>query len=178
MQPPRLISYLSLLLLLVSCSTYANFVDNTINGNAGSRLFAESFGAFNEPWAMTFLPGGDLLVTEKGGTLFMVHPDDRSRVPVKGVPEVAYGGQGGLGDIILHPQYQENHWIYLSYAEQDASGKRGAVVVRARFRSVPDNPKLENLEVIWRQKPKVSGNGHYSHRLALGPDGKIIHHFR
>jgi len=145
-----------------------------IYGNAGSRLLAESFGEFNEPWAMTFLPGGDLLVTEKNGTLLLVHLDNRSRAPVKGVPRVAYGGQGGLGDIILHPQYRENQWIYLSYAEQDASGKRGAVVARARFRPAAAGSKLENLEVIWRQEPKVSGSGHYSHRLAFSPDGHLF----
>jgi glucose/arabinose dehydrogenase len=169
-----LLSFLPLLLIPLSSCTYAESDGNTIDSNAGSRLFAESFGTFNEPWAMTFLPGGDLLVTEKNGTLLLVHQDDRSKVPVKGVPKVAYGGQGGLGDIILHPQYKDNHWIYLSYAEQGASGKRGAVVVRARFRPASDKPKLENLEVIWRQKPKVSGNGHYSHRLAFSPDGKLF----
>ena len=174
MQSLRLISYLSLYLLLLSCSTYTDSVANTIEGNAGSRLFSESFGAFNEPWAMTFLPGGDLLVTEKHGTLLLVHLGDRSKVPVTGVPKVAYGGQGGLGDIILHHQYEDNHWIYLSYAEQDASGKRGAVVVRAQFRPASTKPKLENLEVIWRQEPKVTGNGHYSHRLAFSPDGKLF----
>jgi glucose/arabinose dehydrogenase len=135
---------------------------------------AESFGEFNEPWAMTFLPDGDLLVTEKSGTMLLVHLDDRSRVPVSGVPEVAYGGQGGLGDIILHPQYKDNHWIYLSYAEQDASGKKGAVVVRAQLRLASAIPKLENLEVIWRQIPKVTGSGHYSHRLAFSPDGYLF----
>ena len=174
MQLLRLTSYLSLLLLMLSCSARTGSADNTIAGNAGSRLFVEIFGAFNEPWAMTFLPGGDLLVTEKPGTLLLVRLGDRSKTPVKGVPKVAYGGQGGLGDIILHPQYKENHWIYLSYAEQDASGKKGAVVVRAQFNLASANPKLENLETIWRQKPKVSGSGHYSHRLAFSPDGNLF----
>lgn len=174
MQPLRLISFLSLYLLLLSCSTSTDSAANTIEGNAGSKLFSESFGAFNEPWAMTFLPGGYLLVTEKPGTLLLVNLDDRSRVPVSGVPDVAYGGQGGLGDIIPHQQYEDNHWIYLSYAEQDASGKRGAVVARAQFRPEAPEPKLENLEVIWRQEPKVSGSGHYSYRLAFSPDGKLF----
>ena len=174
MRPLRLMNYLSLLLLLSSCNTYAGSTDNTIVGNAGSRLRAESFGTFNEPWAMTFLPDGDLLVTEKHGTLLQVQPDARTKVPVQGVPEVAYGGQGGLGDIILHPQYKDNHWIYLSYAEQDSSGNRGAVVVRAQFHPASGQPKLENLEVIWRQIPKVSGSGHYSHRLAFSPDGHLF----
>lgn len=174
MQPLRLISYLFFLLLLLSCNTNAESVDNVIYGNAGSRLLAESFGEFNEPWAMTFLPNEDLLVTEKNGTLLLVSLVDRSKVPVKGVPKVAYGGQGGLGDIILHPQYRDNQWIYLSYAEQDASGNRGAVVARAQFRPASTRSKLENLEVIWRQIPKVSGSGHYSHRLAFSPDGHLF----
>ena len=170
----RLIRCLSLLLVLFSCNAYAGLQGNTINGNTGSKLFVESFGAFNEPWAMTFLPSGDLLVTEKAGALLLVHLGDRSRVPVKGVPEVAYGGQGGLGDIVLHPQYKENHWVYLSYVEQNASGKRGAVVARAQLRSASAEPKLENVEVLWRQTPKVTGTGHYSYRLAFSPDGHLF----
>lgn len=174
MQSRRLIYCLSLLFVLLSSSACGESAGNMIYGNAGSRLFAESLGAFNEPWAMTFLPDGNLLVTEKAGTLLLIHLDDGPRVPVLGVPMVAYGGQGGLGDVILHPQYKDNHWIYLSYAEQDTSGKKGAVVARARFRSVSANPKLEDLEVIWRQNPKVTGNGHYSHRLAFSPDGHLF----
>jgi len=92
MQPLRFIAYLLLLLFLLTNSTYAQPDDKIIKGNAGSTLLAESFGAFNEPWAMTFLPGGDLLVTEKNGTLFLVRLDDRSKVSVKGIPNVAYGG--------------------------------------------------------------------------------------
>jgi glucose/arabinose dehydrogenase len=167
-------SYLSLFLVLLSCNYYAPPVSNAIEGNAGSRLNSESFGTFDEPWAMTFLPDGDLLVTEKAGTLLLVKLADRSRIPVQGVPKVAYGGQGGLGDVILHPRYNDNGWIYLSYAEQDASGKRGAAVARARFRPASSRPKLENLEIIWRQEPKVSGSGHYSHRLAFSPDGYLF----
>ena len=174
MQSLRLINSLSLLLVLLFSSTYAESADNMIYGSAGSRLSAESFGVFNEPWAMTFLPSGDVLVTEKTGTLLLVRLDDRSQVPVKGLPKVAYGGQGGLGDIVLHPQYQANHWIYLSYAEQDTSGRKGAVVARAQFRAASAEPKLENLEVIWRQTPKVTGSGHYSHRLAFSPEGFLF----
>ncbi len=166
--------YLFLMFLLLSSTTCAASSANMIYGNAGSRLLAESFGAFNEPWAMTFLPSTDLLVTEKTGTLLLVHLDDRSRIPVDGVPDVAYGGQGGLGDVILHPEYKKNHWIYLSYAEQDTSGNKGAVVARARLDPASSKPQLKNLEVIWRQTPKVTGNGHYSHRLAFSPEGYLF----
>src|SRR5210317_965513 len=174
MQSLSLISFLTLFMFLPSCTSNADSRKKTINGNGSSRLLAESFGEFNEPWAMTFLPDGDLLVTEKSGSLLLVRLDDRSRMVVKGVPEVAYGGQGGLGDIILHPQYKDNYWIYLSYVEQDASGNRGAVVVRAQLRLASAEPKLENTEVIWKQKPKVSGSGHYSHRLAFSSDGYLF----
>ncbi len=169
-----LINFLSLLFLLLSSNTSADSVGKTFKGNAGSKLLAESFGEFNEPWAMTFMPNEDLLVTEKPGTLLLVHMADHSRVVVEGIPKVAYGGQGGLGDIILHPKYKENNWIYLSYAEQDKSGNKGATVIRARFRPEPSSAKLDDIKVIWRQEPKVPGSGHYSHRLAFSPDGKLF----
>ena len=174
MQSLKTINYLSLLGLLLSCNTYSESIVKSIDGNAGSRLFAESYAEFNEPWAMTFLPDGDLLVTEKSGALILFNVNDRSKVSVGGVPEVAYGGQGGLGDIILHPRFSDNRWIFMSYAEQDASGKKGAVVVRAQFTHESAKPELKNIEVIWRQKPKVSGSGHYSHRLAFSPDGRLF----
>lgn len=174
MRTLRFIILLTLFVFLYSGTSQAKNKHEVFDGNNGSRLLAESFGPFNEPWAMTFLPDGKLLITEKPGTLLLFNLEDRSRTPVKGVPEVAYGGQGGLGDIILHPQFNENHWIYLSYAEQDRSGKKGAAVVRARFDPLAAEPELTDLEIIWRQEPKVSGSGHYSHRMAFSPDGKLF----
>lgn len=174
MHASRLLKRLFFLLALFSFNTYAAPIGHVIHSDAGSMLLAESFATFNEPWAMTFLPSGDLLVTEKSGTLFLLNLADGSKTPVQGVPNVAYGGQGGLGDVILHPQYADNHWIYLSYAEQGVPRQKGAVVARARFNSESAQPKLENLEVIWRQTPKVSGSGHYSQRLAFSPEGHLF----
>ena len=145
-----------------------------VTGSAGSVLRVEKFAAFDEPWAMTFLPGGDLLVTEKSGTLLLVSADGSSKVAVSGVPEVAYGGQGGLGDVILHPDYATNSLIYLSYAEKGKSGHKGAAVAVARFHHDPGAPALKNLRVIWRQEPKTTGSGHYSHRLAFSPDKMLF----
>lgn len=143
-----------------------------VTGSAGSILSVEAVTEFNEPWAMTFLPDGDLLVTEKPGTLLLVSRDGRTRNVVDGVPDVAYGGQGGLGDVILHPQYESNKLIYISYAEAGSQGKKGAAVALARFN--PAQPELTDLQVVWRQEPKVSGSGHYSHRLAFGPDNTLF----
>ena len=174
MQSLRTIIHLALSLSLFALSTTAQSADDIFKSNTNSTLIAESFGEFNQPWAMTFLPNGNLLVTEKAGSLVLVNLKDRSKKTVKGVPRVAYGGQGGLGDIILHPEYKKNNWVYISYAEKGASGKNGAAVALATLDSTSAQPNLENFKVIWRQTPKVSGRGHYSHRLAFSPDGHLF----
>lgn len=128
---------------------------------------------FDQPWAMCFLPDDRLLVTEKPGRLRLVSADGRIQQDVSGVPAVAYGGQGGFGDVILHPAFAQNRWVYLSYAEPGDAGRSGAAVARARLQIDEQGARLDELQVIWRQTPKVSGQGHYGHRLAFGPDGLL-----
>ena len=82
---------------------------------------------------MSFLPDGRLLVTEKAGKLKLFDPATRALGTVTGIPEVAYGGQGGLGDVVPHPDFARNGWIYFSYAEAGDGDTRGAVVARARL---------------------------------------------
>lgn len=131
-------------------------------------------GRFNEPWAMTFLPDGSLLVTEKAGKLVHFDPASGKHGEISGVPAVAYGGQGGLGDVIVHPQFASNGLVYYSYAEEGQDDTRGAAVARARLvLDANGGGQLADAQVIWRQTPKVSGRGHYGHRLAFGPDGKL-----
>ncbi len=129
--------------------------------------------SFSEPWAMTFLPDGTALVTEKRGVLKHVDIATGKAKEIDGVPEVAYGGQGGLGDVIFHPDYAQNKRIYLSYAERGKGGDRGAAVAQATLSLNGNGGSLSDVQVIWRQEPKVSGGGHYGHRLAFGPDGKL-----
>ena len=128
----------------------------------------------NEPWAMTFLPDGRLLVTEKKGQLKLVTQDGRIG-EVSGAPAVDYGGQGGFGDVVLHPRFAGNGWIYLSYAEAGNGDTRGAAVARAKLRlDDKGGGALSELTVIWRQQPKISGRGHYGHRIAFAPDGHLF----
>jgi glucose/arabinose dehydrogenase len=129
---------------------------------------------FKEPWAMTFLPDGRLLVSEKQGALKLLNVDDKKLGEVSGVPKVAYGGQGGFGDVVLHPQFARNGWVYLSYAEAGDGGDRGAAVARGKL-TLDDQGggALSDVQVIWRQVPKVSGQGHYGHRIAFDRDGKL-----
>jgi aldose sugar dehydrogenase len=129
---------------------------------------------FDEPWAMTFLPDRRLLVTEKRGAVKVMTQDGKIGA-VAGVPRVAYGGQGGLGDVVLHPRFADNRLVYLSWAEPGKAGRAGAAVGRARL-TLDDSGggRLEGMEVIWRQTPKVTGQGHYGHRLVFAADGNLF----
>ena len=133
----------------------------------------EPITSFDEPWALAFLPDGRMLVTEKKGNLFIVTQDGQKSRGIRGMPDVAYGGQGGLGDVALHPNFAENHVIYLSYAESGVGDSRGAAVARAVLTETRRGGRLSDFEVIWRQYPKVVGYGHYGHRLLFDDEGYL-----
>ena len=169
--------------LLVGCTTSNDAsADSTVQtgttaaDEASGRPFSTTeLTTFDEPWAMTFLPDGRLLVTEKRGRLRLldVAATGATATSISGVPNVAYGGQGGLGDVVLHPEFASNNLVYLSYAEAGSGNTRGAAVARARLTLDGSGGALSQLQVIWRQVPKLSGQGHYGHRLAFGPDGHL-----
>ena len=129
--------------------------------------------SFEEPWALAFLPDGRMLVTEKKGNLKLIAQDGRSFENIGGAPDVDYGGQGGLGDVALHPDFENNGLVYLSYAEGGRGGTRGAAVARGVLTLSDTGGSLSDLEVIWRQYPKVVGSGHYGHRLLFDDDGYL-----
>lgn len=132
----------------------------------------EQVAQFNEPWAITTLNDGRLLITERKGKLQLFDPKTKKKIEVKGIPQVAYGGQGGLGEVALHPDFAKNRWVYLSYAEQGQGGY-GAVVIRGKLNLNQAIPQLTQIERIWTQVPKFSGQGHYAHRIVFGSDGKL-----
>jgi glucose/arabinose dehydrogenase len=133
----------------------------------------EPVAQFDEPWAMAFLPDGRMLVTEKKGNLWIVTQQGELTQKVAGVPDVDYGGQGGLGDVAVHPKFAENRMVYLSFAEGGPGGTRGAAVARGVLQESDDGAELSNVEVVWRQYPKVFGFGHYGHRILFGDDGHL-----
>ena len=144
--------------------------DRRVTG--GKPFKVTALGTFNEPWAMTFLPGStDALITEKPGRLLLRGGNGRT-VAVAGVPAVSYEGQGGLGDVVLHPNFRQNGLVYLSWVEPGPGGK-GAVVGRGKLVRVGGAARLQGVQVLWRQSPKVGGNGHFGHRIAFGPDGMM-----
>jgi glucose/arabinose dehydrogenase len=165
------------LLLLAACSASNGSDAAAQPAAAGGRPFtARPIATFDEPWAMAFLPGPGTraLITEKKGKLKLLWNDIGRVGEVAGAPAVDYGGQGGFGDVVLHPAFARNRLVYLSWVEAGSGGNRGAVVGRARLlEGDGKGVRLEGLQVIWRQTPKLSGRGHYGHRIAFGPDGKL-----
>lgn len=136
----------------------------------GLPFNAEPIAQFDEPWALDFLPDGRMLVTEKKGNMYVVDQDGTRSTAVGGMPDVAYGGQGGLGDVAVHPDFADNGVIYISYAESGFGDTRGAAVARAEL-NLARRPALSNLEVVWRQYPKLVGRGHYGHRILFDDEG-------
>ena len=129
---------------------------------------------FRHPWAMAVLPDNQLLVTEKSGKLWWADPKTGQKQAITGVPAVVDAGQGGLGDVVLHPDFVHNQWIYLSYAEAGEVHTQGAAVARARLQMDElGGGRLSEVTVVWRQTPKVTGNGHYGHRLLFDRDGML-----
>jgi glucose/arabinose dehydrogenase len=127
---------------------------------------------FESPWAMTFLPDGRMLITEKAGILYLVSADGRERRSVGGIPQVSSEGQGGLMDVVLHPRFAENRFVYFSYSEA-APGGKGVVLSRGVFAD-GEKPALQNVQVLFRATPYVSGDGHFSGRIAFSSDGFLF----
>ena len=159
----------AILILLINLASSA-WANNVMIGSAGSKLKGEVVSEFNSPWAMSFINSDSLLVTTKAGKLWLVSTSGEKYLVI-GVPKVFAGGQGGLGDVILHPKYEKNKLVYISYINSDNAGKtRYASVIRGTLEN-SKKPQLKNIEPIWRQIPARQGKGHFSHRIAFGLDG-------
>lgn len=120
------------------------------------------------PWGMAFLPDGSMLVTERSGTL--IHFKDGQKVSVSNVPEVYERGQGGLLDIELHPDYENNGWIYISYASSDGDEKGGhTALIRAKIKN---NALIEN-ELLYKASPNTTKGQHFGSRIEFDNDGYL-----
>ena len=152
--------------------------------NEKPEFTTKTVATFDEPWAMVALPKSNnaslkFLVTQKTGELFIVDTATGVKTEVTGIPSVAYGGQGGLGDITVAPDFATSNNVYISYAEAGKgtdSNKFGAKVIKAKLSGLNSaTPSLQNITPIWQQTPKVTGQGHYSHRLLFSPDGQYLY---
>ncbi len=165
-------SYIALAASLNIAPAAAQSEPFEVTGTDGVQLNAEPLGAFDSPWAMTFLPDGKMVVSEKTGSLIILEADGKRIGKITGVPKTKVSGQGGFGDVILHPDFENNSFVYISYVEWDGK-KSGAVVDQAELRFTALGGALINKKRIWTQTPKADTSRHYSHRLVFGPEGHL-----
>ena len=163
--------------LLASCAAAQTGDSNP----AQPGFTATAMGEFDEPWAIRFAPGTDMLfVTEKAGSLKVMDTRTGQIANVAGVPEVDYGGQGGLGDVAFLPgeasQPLDGRVIYLTWAEKGENDTRGAAAGRGILVCAEITAcRIKEFSVIWRQDVKVTGRGHYSHRITFDPNGRHMY---
>lgn len=164
------ITVLSLIYAIFTQNVFAQG-DETLNlsHEINVTVFAEGL---NQPWGMTFLPDGQLLVTEKAGQLRLIDNNGKVSAPIKeGLPDVNTTGQGGLLDVVLDPDFKQNKMIYFSYAklEQDNNESRTAVA-KAQL----DNHKLSHVKQIWQQAQSKKAGYHYGSRLVFDQTGHLF----
>jgi glucose/arabinose dehydrogenase len=163
-------------LLLAACGAGGS---QSVAAQADRPFTVHEVATFDSPWAMAFLPGTGVrltnlaLLTEKSGKLWLVDVANGKRQQVAGVPQVHVEGQGGLADVVVDPGFAGNQRVYLSFVEADPNGTSGGALGYGRLILGQGAPRLDGFHVIWRQRPKVRGGSHYSQRIAYSPD----HHY-
>ena len=155
--------------LLAACQPQADAVAQS----SGAPFAVTPVAQFDSPWAMTFLPDGRMLVTEKQGRMLLVSADGKTKAPVSGIPAVSSAGQGGLMDVVLHPQFARNKWVYFSFSEARGEGRKGVALARGVL-AEGVRPGLRDVQILFRASDYVDGDGHYSGRIAFARDGKLF----
>ncbi len=132
------------------------------------------------PWALAFLPDGRFLVTERPGRMRIVSADGRLGASLEGLPAVAAGGQGGLLDVMLDSDFARNRKLYFCFSEADPEpGARTNSTALAAARLSADSTRLENVRIVFSQRPKVASSAHFGCRIVEGlakgsPDGSLL----
>ncbi len=164
--PRRLLAVLA----LVSASVCAHAAEDATFESEGERFRVVTLvRGLHHPWGLAFLPGGDMLVSERRGRLLLVDGKTLSARSVSGVPPVTAVGQGGLLDVALHPNFDANQLVYFSFAGANQSGV-GTEVARGRL----EGDALADVEVIFRALPKSGGGRHFGSRLLFAKDGRLL----
>ena len=156
-------------LMIQACAERVAAADRVVDSQTGRIRVETVVEGLSHPWGLAFLPDGGILVTERPGRLRLFASGRLAAV--NGVPEVYAQGQGGLLDVALDPDFATSRLVYLSYAEA-GDGGAGTAVARGRLNDA--RTVLENVQVIFRQQPKVSGSGHFGSRLVFARDGTLF----
>lgn len=163
------LSMLSVALLIIACTEKPN-TNGVENPNENVNYNAELyFDGVTVPWGMTWLPNGDMLVTDRSGKLLRVK-DGELAAEISGTPSVYAQGQGGLLDIALHPDYENNGWIYITYSStQGMENGANTAIMRAKL----ENDALVQSQVLYKASPNTTRGQHYGSRIAFDGDGYL-----
>ena len=170
----------SLALILASCgasgpgAAQANDDQAAPATKSGPPFTVTAIGTFDEPWAIAFLPGTSMaLVTEKPGHVWLIDVAKGLKTAVAGVPQVRYGGQGGLLDVAVSPHFATDGLVYLSYSKPTADGGSGLALARAKLVKDAAGTRLDGLRVLWSD-PAGGQGGQFGGRIAFAPDGQSL----
>ncbi|QNJ98417.1 PQQ-dependent sugar dehydrogenase [Constantimarinum furrinae] len=153
---------------VLSCAEQKKENDVAINTKTRTYSIETVVDNLSNPWGMTWLPDGSMLITEKSGEL--IHFKDGIKTDVKNVPEVYDRGQGGLLDIKLHPNYTQKGWIYITYASSEGDKNGGnTALIRCKL----DNFTLTNIEKLYKATPNTTRGQHFGSRIEFDNEGYL-----
>lgn len=169
----KMVSFIISVIFILGCQNNDDFRkkidpenDNFISSEKLNYKIDTIATGLNNPWGLTFLPNKDLLVTERDGEIRIIRDDKLLAQKISGVPEVYNKGQGGLFEIQLHPDFESNGWLYISYASPGKGGGNTAIM-KAKLGGF----NLINKEVIFQAEPYVSGGNHFGGRMEFDKEG-------
>jgi len=145
----------------------------TFETSAGRVEVTQVAGPFERPWALAFLPGGGMLVTERPGRLLFIGADGSVR-PVAGVPESRQMGQGGMLDVAVAPDFETTREIYLTFTEPDGLFSGRTALARGRFEIVGSQPALRDVQVVFRLSESSRAGVHFGSRIVFAEDGQTL----
>ncbi len=150
-----------------SLPTTEDTVIEQFETSAGPVILRRLVSGLSNPWAFDFLPTGEILITERRGTLVLI--DGERTHAITGLPPIAAGGQGGLLDILVDPDFEKNRTLYFTYAAS-GSGGRGTAVARAHL----EEHRLNDVQLLWEMNRKTGTGHHFGSRIRMLPDGTLV----
>jgi aldose sugar dehydrogenase len=160
--------YILLLAISFGCGAPKKEKDIALNTTERDYTIEMVTEGVNNPWGMTWLPDGSMLITEKSGTLYRLV--DGELITIGNMPEVYNRGQGGLLDIETHPDYESNGWIYITYASTEGEGEGGNTkLIRAQL----ENNELTNIEELYKASPNSTRGQHFGSRIEFDGEGFV-----
>lgn len=158
----------TLVATLLAVATACTAAPDIYHSDKASFRLESVASGLEHPWSLAFLPDGSLLVTERAGRLRLISNNELQAEPVEGVPDLVVSGQGGLLDVVLHPDFENNHLLFLSYAHENADGKTTRV-----SRALLEDGRLTNVQVIFEALPRSSPSHHFAGRMAFDQTGLL-----